>query len=115
MERKLQEMKVSELMDRFGKLLVMTEHIEKIPTIIKTLCKIEEAVYAKNMDDYLDSFIPFDEVTRMLGISKRSFFSLRKKGSISFVKIGKKVFITKGMLNEFIDAHTIKASNSLRL
>ncbi|PCJ27824.1 MAG: hypothetical protein COA97_02495 [Flavobacteriales bacterium] len=72
--------------------------------------KIEDILYAKNVDDYLDQFIPLERAIKLLGISKRQFYTLRKRGDIDFIKVGKKVFLTRRIINEFMDRHTVKAN-----
>ncbi len=71
--------------------------------------KIEETVSAKSVDDYLEQFIPLERAIKLLGISKRQFYTLRKRGDIDFIKVGKKVFITRKIINDFMDRHTVKS------
>ena len=112
MENKLQGMKAPELIEKFGHLITMLEHLEKIPAIIETLDKIEKAVYAKNMDDYLDSFLPFDKAIKALKISNRHYYTLRKAGAFPrYIRIGSKTYFTRKMINEFMDSHTIHHNN----
>jgi len=89
------------------------KHLADIPLLSEKFRKLEEQVYNNKVEDTLGDIIPPDKICEVLKISPRTLFSLRKRGSISYHKIGKNIIITRAQLLEFLSAHEVKASNRI--
>lgn len=97
------------LLEKLLSQLNKLDQIDEMKTMLENrLEKIEDIIYTKSVDDYLDQFIPLERAIQLLGISKRQFYTLRQRGDIDYIKVGKKVFITRKIFNDFMDSHTIK-------
>ena len=107
---KIQIMNITDQITTF--ILGLSQYLESNKNfsdeILNRLDKIEDHIYNKNNDSYLDTLVPIKEISSKLGISQRKLFDLRKRGEIDFVIIGKKIFITQKEIDLFIERHSTK-------
>ena len=89
------------------------KHLADIPLLSEEVRKLSEQVYNNKVEDTLYDILPPEKICAALKISPRTLFTLRKRGSISYHKIGKNIIITRAQLLEFLSAHEVKASNRI--
>jgi hypothetical protein len=95
---------IIQLLNRIEKL----DQLDILPQLVERLEKMEETVHERSMESYLQDIVPFKEGCKALGISIRHFYTLRAKGSISYVQFGNKKMFTRKQINDFLEAHTIR-------
>lgn len=86
--------------------LITAEEFEQlradlINTVREELAK--SSVSGGNVDDYLTS----KQVCEELGISSRQFQKYRDERRIAFSQFGRKIYVRRSDLNEFIASHRI--------
>jgi excisionase family DNA binding protein len=79
-------------------------------------CKLEEVaslVVNRNADEANASWIESSEARKLLGVSQTTWQNLRDQRRIPFSQFGRKIYVKKADLQDFMQAHYI-ASTSTR-
>jgi hypothetical protein len=92
-------------------LLSKLEKLDLLDDILSRLDKVETVLRDRNDEAFLDDFIPLEKAIKLLGVSKRTFYTHRKNGKVSYRRVGKNIYLTKGDMQEFMNAHSIRAKN----
>jgi excisionase family DNA binding protein len=83
--------------------------VDLINTVREELAK--SCVGGGSADEYLTS----KEVCEELGISSRQFQKYRDERRIAFSQCGRKIYVKRSDLNEFIASHRIPSRNEVNL
>jgi excisionase family DNA binding protein len=86
--------------------LIPTEELEKLKASLE---EIKVMLKQKKEEDVLSCYIPSEKVRQILNISRKTWFNLRQAKKISYIKIGKAIYIKREDLDAYMDAHYVKA------
>lgn len=93
--------------------LITTDEFEKLKTDLINTVREELAkanVSGVGADEYLTS----KEVCEELGISSRQFQKYRDERRIAFSQFGRKIYVKRSDLNDFIASHRIPSRYELK-
>jgi hypothetical protein len=91
--------------------LIATEELEKLKTSLE---EIKLLLKQKKEDDVLSCYIPSEKARHILGISRKTWFNLRQAKLISYIKVGKAIYIKREDLDAYMDAHYVKSADKIR-
>ncbi|HXC05939.1 MAG TPA: helix-turn-helix domain-containing protein, partial [Bacteroidia bacterium] len=72
--------------------LIPTEELEKLKASLE---EIKVMLKQKKEEDVLSCYIPSEKVRQILNISRKTWFNLRQAKKISYIKIGKAIYIKR--------------------
>jgi len=70
---------------------------DEILALMKNLCNNNEEVVNENKVYYMD------DLMKIFRVSKRTLFTWKQKGKLTFGQIGKKLYVTQQELEKFIN------------
>ena len=73
------------------------------------LDRLAELVTNRNADDRNSEWIESDAARKMLGISPKTWQNYRDQRVIPFSQIGRKIYVCRADLEDFLPSHYIKA------
>ena len=88
--------------------VIPTEDLEKLKASLE---EIKGLLMQRKEDDVLSCYIPSEKARRILNISQKTWFNLRQAKKISYIKVGKAIYIKREDLDIYMNAHYIKAIN----
>lgn len=78
---------------------------EKILNLLSTVQKKPDIEKLYDMAD----------IARILNVSRRTISTWTKEGSLEYVKVGNKLWVTEKQLNSFLDMNSSEIGNDLRI
>ena len=88
--------------------VIPTEELEKLKASIE---EIKGLLLQRKEDDTLSRYIPSEKARQILNISRKTWFNLRQAQKISYIKVGKAIYIKREDLDSYMEAHYIRARN----
>lgn len=76
-----------------------------------TLQEVKDLLVTKKKDESNSEWIDSVEARKMLGVSPKTWQTYRDERRIPFVQFGRKIFIKRGDLENFMNQHYIKSRN----
>jgi excisionase family DNA binding protein len=86
--------------------VISAEDLKELKASIE---EIKGLLLQKKTDDVLSHYIPSEKARQILNISQKTWFNLRQAKKISYIKIGKAIYIKREDLDEYMNAHYVKA------
>src|SRR5437588_450502 len=83
----------------------LDSHFSEIRDDIK---QIKKLLQQKNESEFLNQFIPADKVVKELQISRKQFYNIRQNRLIGYHQVGRKIFVSRKSLTEYMEKHFIK-------
>lgn len=72
------------------------------------ISRLEEAVANRNADDRNSEWLESETVRKILGVSPKSWQTYRDQRLIPFSQIGRKIYVKRADLQDFMERHYIK-------
>jgi excisionase family DNA binding protein len=92
-------------MDKVNGLIIASpEFIQKINSMDE---KINIILTALQNKDESDNFLTGEEARKMLNVSKATWQNMRDNRRIPFAQIGRKIYVKKGDIDEYLTNHLI--------
>jgi excisionase family DNA binding protein len=88
--------------------IIPTEDLEKLKASIE---EIRGLLLKRKEEDVLSNYIPSEKARHILNISRKTWFNLRQAKKISYIKVGKAIYIKREDLDAYMDAHYVRAKN----
>lgn len=90
----------------------MAESIATLTDLQRFKDEILEAVQAINTKAAeRNKYYSAAEVRELLGVSAKQFQTMRDERRISFIQIGRKIYVSQKDLDNYMESHKIKAKN----
>jgi hypothetical protein len=86
--------------------VIPTEDLEKLKALLE---EIKGLLMQRKEDDVLSCYIPSEKARQILNISQKTWFNLRQAKKISYIKVGKAIYIKREDLDLYMNAHYVKA------
>jgi excisionase family DNA binding protein len=87
--------------------VIPTEELEKLKASIE---EIRGLLLQKQTNEALAHYIPSEKARQILNISRKTWFNLRQAKKISYIKVGKAIYIKREDLDLYMNAHYVKAA-----
>ncbi len=78
----------------------------------KSLAEIKSRLAENSAEEFSNEILTSEEARKILGICPRTWQLYRDKHLIDFSQIGRKVYVKRSDLNEFMANYSIKRTNS---
>jgi excisionase family DNA binding protein len=88
--------------------VIPTEDLEKLKASIE---EIKGLLLKRKEEDVLSSYIPSEKARQILNISQKTWFNLRQAKKISYIKVGKAIYIKREDLDAYMEAHYVRAKS----
>lgn len=92
--------------------IVIEMPYEEYVALHRRLDNLEQLITDRNKADRDNDWIESEEVMRILGVSGKTWQNYRDQRLIPFSKIGKKIYVRREDLDNFLMSHRIEARNS---
>jgi len=89
--------------------LISTEDLKELKASIE---EIKGLLLKKKAEDALSDYIPSEKARQILNISQKTWFNLRQAKKISYIKVGKAIYIKREDLDAYMEAHYVRAKST---
>ncbi|MCI1741436.1 MAG: helix-turn-helix domain-containing protein [Prevotella sp.] len=79
--------------------------------VTSTLKEVKDMLEAKTSEEVNNEWIGSAAARKMLGVSLKTWQNYRDNRIIPFAQFGRKIFVKRGDLGAFMEAHYIKSEN----
>lgn len=79
-----------------------------------SLQDIKELIIQKKNDELADEWIPSEKARKMLGVSTKTWQTYRDKRIIPFSQRGRKIYISRRDINEYMESHLVKSRDAAK-